>query len=301
MAPDHPRSTGEQHAIDTSLPELTSPIPLCSFFHDSKALPNLRIEVACGIAVLAHKYAVQWLYDEAIRILGSYYASTLDGLDANIRWHACRSPSGSLAESIRLVQHTLTEAAVFLINAAREVRTPELLRLVPHALYAASLLEVKSLSAGTIRGQPLRRAMFLRREYLRADEHRLCALARFWRLCRKEGTPNVKAMCKSMAAGDEVTGPCCGAQRRLQQLVASGDCVLTRMDPLARSVEHWVDELRGNDADVEKGIICERCMAHIKRHHDEARLKVWTAWQAVLKDWPTRVASSRYRLSGTFQ
>ena len=76
---------------------------------------------------------------------------------------------------------------------------------------------------------------------------------------------------------------------------------MTRMDPLARSVEHWVDELRGNDADVEKGIICERCIAHIKHHHDEARLKVWNDWQAVLKDWPTRVANSRYRLSGTFQ
>ena len=257
--------------------------------------------MACGVAVLAHKYAVPWLYDEAIRILGSYFASTLDELDANIRWHACRSPSASLAESIRLVQHALSEAAVFLINAAREVKTPELLRLVPHALYAASLLDTKSLATGTIRGQPLRRAMFVRREYLHADDRRLCALARLWRLCRKEGmTPNVDAMCKSIASRDEASA-CCEAQGRLQQLVASEDSVLVRMDPLARSVEHWIDELRGDDSDVEKGFICEKCMTHIKRHHDEARLKVWNDWQGVLKDWPTRVTSSRYTLSGTFQ
>ena len=82
----------------------------------------------------------------------------------------------------------------------------------------------------------------------------------------------------------------------------SEDCAaVTRTDPLAQSVEHWIDELRTSDSDVEKGIICETCMAQIKRHHDEARRKVWDDWQGLLKDWPTRVASSRYTLSGTFQ
>lgn len=268
-----------------------------SFFHDMKAMPNHRIEVASSVAVLAHKYEVQWLYNQAIRILGGYYTHSLEELDANVRWHACRSPSESLVESIRLVQHALSEAAVFLINAAREAKTPELLRLVPHALYAASLLDTKSLGMGTMRGRPLRRAMFLGREYLHPEDRRLCALARLWRLCRKEGTPPESL---NAGAGAEVTIACCEAQGRLQQLMASQDCVLTRMDPLARSVEHWIDELRRSDSDVEKGIICEACMARIKSHHNEARKKVWDDWQRLFKDWPAQVTSPRYTLSGAF-
>ena len=102
---------------------------------------NAFIEIAAGIASLAHKYEIKNLYDEAIKRIGEIYPSSFSDFDAR----------NSIYDFNESGKHL---SVVLLINVARRTQAPELDAILPCAFYVCCQFDPRDgfiTNSGTVR------------------------------------------------------------------------------------------------------------------------------------------------------
>lgn len=244
------------------------------------------MEIAIGIVSLAHKYDMRYLYTDVIRRLADIFCTTFETYEARSHQRAglCTSPIGELP---KLAKVSIPLDPVFLINMARQIRTPELLAMLPVAFYHATSQSAESLTQGVVRNR-LRAAPGTHgREALHPDDlRRIIAAQRKLVQVNRNATRCFHfhgAYLSPECAARRHSGPCYkGLQLLSQGVVDAG--YLGSARPLARR-DDWIDDYCKKNLD---GKLCKACQENIKRLHKQAREKVWNDLKKLfdLEAWP---------------
>ncbi|KAH9930230.1 uncharacterized protein B0H18DRAFT_1145954 [Fomitopsis serialis] len=221
---------------------------LLSAMYDRSYLQRIA-EVASGILSLSHKYDIESFYEEAIYRLLEDYPVTFDRF---------RSTEQYFLEPFEAAHHA---GSIFIINAARRIRTPELLELLPLAFYLCSLLDGSLLVKGVPRSNG-------ELEKLSADDLLRC-------INGKEGLMKANAaatMClgpftESLADDCKVFETCKKALVAITQDALEAD-IFSACDALT-NIDSWIDEK------ARKYALCERCAGNIRSVHRDAQKEVW--------------------------
>ncbi|KZT68733.1 hypothetical protein DAEQUDRAFT_811975 [Daedalea quercina L-15889] len=219
-----------------------------SFFSGAGKFSEIA-EVASGILSMAHKYDVQSFYEEAIYRLLEDYPATFD------QFHSTEQYS---LEPFEPAHHA---GAIFVINAARRIHTPELLGFLPFAFYLCCLLDGEVLVQGVPRSngeleklsvEDLCRCINGKEELMKANAAATMCLGPF--------TENLAGDCKTLDT-------CKGALMKVTQDALEAD-IFSACDALT-NIDDWIEETAKIHG------MCALCTAHIESMHRVAQKEIW--------------------------
>ncbi|CCM01368.1 uncharacterized protein FIBRA_03418 [Fibroporia radiculosa] len=219
-----------------------------SFFNDMHWLPNFA-EAAAGILVLAHKYDIRHLYDEAIHRVYTAYPRTFADMNAMRCFHL---------EHFNADDHA---GLIFLINVAQRLPTSELAGFLPLAFYICCQVNPGVLVNGVYRSDGTR-------EKLSHDDLQRCISGKeglmgantVGTLCLRPRKENVSHLCTTNDA-------CHSALVGMVDDALEGD-IFASCDALT-NIDGWIEER----ALAQK--LCAFCTEHLKRRHEVERQVVW--------------------------
>lgn len=231
-------------------------LSLCRFFSGAEELPQIA-ELAVGILILAHKYDMQPLYEEAVYRITENYPSTFRDF---------RSMEHFMLDPFEAEQHA---GVVFIINAARRLQTPELVKLLPVMFYLCCLLDGAALAIGIPRANgsteslstgDLCRSITAKTELLQANAMVTQRIGPF--------TGNMAEDCKS-------TDACMSAlvlitRDALDSEIFAACDALTNLDP-------WITEK------AETHGLCKRCAETLLVRHRDAQEMIWDSLVDIFK------------------
>jgi len=291
-----PQPTGPPCEDDDSLPVVNMPdnglhlLYLLKAIYDraffgQNTLSATSVEIATGIVSLAHKYDMRLLYADVIRRLAEIFFTSFETYEARSQQRAgLYTPIGELP---KLAKVNIPLEPVFLINTARQIRTPELLAMLPIAFYYATTQSAESLTQGVVRNRLRFAPGNHGREALHPDDlRRIIAAQRKLVQVNRNATKcfHVHAAYLSPeCAARRHSGTCYkGLQLLSQGVVDAG--YLGSARPLARR-DGWIDDFCMKNLD---GKLCTLCQENIKRLHKEAREKVFNDMKKLfdLEAWP---------------